>query len=225
MFGEHGCSLRMAESLRLGLSPKSLYAMRYAGGAKAVSRGVYRLAFLDDDLAHWDLVTVAKRIPQGVLCLISALSFHELTTQVPKGIGVAIERGKTKPRLDYPPTRFVWVSGPATSLAPRSWSTWSRRPSCTATRPAKAIRTRRPDLSRELHESRSWPGPLPPRGRQFTRRRRERAQPADANCVQREREGRRAQPPPTRQGVRRRPQKTQERRRQGRVGRRLQLSG
>lgn len=113
MFGEHGCSLRMAESLRLGLSPKSLYAMRYAGGAKAVSRGVYRLAFLDDDLAHWDLVTVAKRIPQGVLCLISALSFHELTTQVPHTIDVALERGKTKPRLDYPPARFFWFAGPA----------------------------------------------------------------------------------------------------------------
>jgi hypothetical protein len=50
---------------------------------------------------------------QGVLCLISALSFHELTTQVPHTIDVALERGKTKPRLDYPPTRFFWFSGPA----------------------------------------------------------------------------------------------------------------
>ena len=48
-----------------------------------------------------------------VLCLISALSFHELTTQVPHTIDVALERGKTKPRLDYPPTRFFWFSGPA----------------------------------------------------------------------------------------------------------------
>jgi predicted transcriptional regulator of viral defense system len=56
---------------------------------------------------------VALRVPQGVLCLISALSFHELTTQVPHAIDVALERGKTKPRLDYPPTRFVWFSGPA----------------------------------------------------------------------------------------------------------------
>lgn len=58
-------------------------------------------------------MTVATRVPQGVLCLISALSFHELTTQVPHAIDVALERGTRKPRLDYPPTRFYWFSGPA----------------------------------------------------------------------------------------------------------------
>jgi hypothetical protein len=47
---------------------------------------------------HPDLVTVAKPVPQGVLCLISALSFHELTTQVPHMIDVALERGKTTGR-------------------------------------------------------------------------------------------------------------------------------
>jgi predicted transcriptional regulator of viral defense system len=52
-------------------------------------------------------------VPHGVLCLISALSVHELTTQVPHTIDVALERGRTKPRLDYPPTRFFWFSGPA----------------------------------------------------------------------------------------------------------------
>lgn len=56
---------------------------------------------------------VARRIPQGVLCVISALSFHELTTQVPHTIDVALERGTRRPRLDYPPTRFFWFSGPA----------------------------------------------------------------------------------------------------------------
>jgi hypothetical protein len=67
----------------------------------------------EDPLSHPDLVTVATRIPQGVVCLISALSFHELTTQVPHTIDVAVERGTTKPRLDYPPTHFYWFSGPA----------------------------------------------------------------------------------------------------------------
>lgn len=73
---------------------------------------MYRLASLEP-LAHPDLVTVAKRVPRGVLCLVSALSFHELTTQVPHVIDVALERGKAKPRLDYPPTHFFWFSGPA----------------------------------------------------------------------------------------------------------------
>ena len=112
LFRRHGGGLRMAEALRLGINRYTLYAMRDAHVVEPVSRGVYRLASLDP-LTHPDLVTVALRVPQGVLCLISALSFHELTTQVPHTIDVALERGKTKPRLDYPPTRFVWFSGPA----------------------------------------------------------------------------------------------------------------
>ena len=112
LFRRHGGGLRMAEALRLGINRNTLYAMRDAHVVEPVSRGVYRLASLDP-LTHPDLVTVALRVPQGVLCLISALSFHELTTQVPHAIDVALERGKTKPRLDYPPTRFVWFSGPA----------------------------------------------------------------------------------------------------------------
>lgn len=112
LFRQHGGGLRMAEALRLGISRKTLYAMRDAGVIEALSRGVYRLASLGP-LAHPDLVTVAKRAPHGVLCLISALSFHELTTQVPHSIDVALERGTRKPRLDYPPTRFFWFSGPA----------------------------------------------------------------------------------------------------------------
>jgi len=112
LFREHGGGLRMAEALRLGISRKALYAMRDAGVIEAVSRGLYRLASLEP-LAHPDLVILAQRVPHGVLCLISALSFHELTTQVPHVIDVALERGTRKPRLDDPPTRFFWFSGPA----------------------------------------------------------------------------------------------------------------
>jgi predicted transcriptional regulator of viral defense system len=79
--------------------------MRDAGVVEPVTRGVYRLASIEP-LAHPDLVTVAMQIPHGVVCLISALSFHELTTQVPHTVDVALERGTRKPRLDYPPTRF-----------------------------------------------------------------------------------------------------------------------
>jgi len=114
LFRQHGGGLRMSEALRLGINRRTLYAMRDAGVIEPVTRGLYRLASLDP-LAHPDLVTVATRVPQGVLCLISALSFHELTTQVPHTIDVALERGTRKPRLDYPPTRFYWFSGPAFS--------------------------------------------------------------------------------------------------------------
>jgi predicted transcriptional regulator of viral defense system len=112
LFRRHGGSLRMSEALRLGINRKRLYSMRDAGVLETITRGLYRLASLDP-LARPDLVTVATRIPQGVLCLISALSFHELTTQVPHTVDVALERGMRKPRLDHPPTRFFWFSGPA----------------------------------------------------------------------------------------------------------------
>jgi predicted transcriptional regulator of viral defense system len=112
LFRRRGGGLRMSEALRIGVNRKTLYAMRDAGVIEPVTRGLYRLASLKP-LAHPDLVTVARRVPQGVLCLISALSFHELTTQIPHTIDVALERGARKPRLDYPPTRFYWFSGPA----------------------------------------------------------------------------------------------------------------
>jgi predicted transcriptional regulator of viral defense system len=83
-----------------------------AQASPALSRGLFRLASLEP-LGNPDLVTVAARVPKGVLCLISALAFHELTTQVPHAVDVALERGARKPRLDYPPTRFFWFSGPA----------------------------------------------------------------------------------------------------------------
>lgn len=86
--------------------------MRDAGVIEPVARGLYRLASLEP-LAHPDLVLVARRVPKGVLCLVSALAFHELTSQVPHAIDVALERGTRKPRLDHPPTRFFWFSGPA----------------------------------------------------------------------------------------------------------------
>lgn len=104
----------MSRALRLGISRRTLYAMRDAGVVESISRGLYRLTSLEP-LAYPDLVTVAKRIPQGVVCLISALSFHELTTQVPHMIDVALPRGMRKPLLDYPPTRFYWFSGLAFS--------------------------------------------------------------------------------------------------------------
>jgi predicted transcriptional regulator of viral defense system len=102
----------MSEAVSLGINRKTLYALRDAGVVQPLSRGLFRLASLEP-LGNPDLVTVAARVPQGVLCLISALAFHELTTQVPHTIDIALERSTRKPRLEYPPTRFFWFSGPA----------------------------------------------------------------------------------------------------------------
>jgi len=114
LFRQHGGTLRTAEALRLGIHPRTLYAMRDTGVLERLSRGLYRLAEFPP-LSSPDLVTVALNIPQAVICLVSALAFHELTTQVPHAVDLALPREAERPRLDYPPLRIFWFSGPAWS--------------------------------------------------------------------------------------------------------------
>ena len=112
IFKKHGGILRTTQVLQMGIHPSTLYAMRDAGSLAMVSRGVFRLADADP-LGNPNLVTVATRIPNGVICLISALAFHEITTQVPHEIYVALQRGAEKPRLNHPPIKIYRFSSQA----------------------------------------------------------------------------------------------------------------
>ena len=112
VFRDNGGMLRMSEAVEAGISRRTLYDMRDEGVLEQLSRGVYRLASLPG-LEAPDLVAVATRIPNGVVCLISALAFHDLTTQIPHAVDVAIARGAEKPRIDYPPVHVYWFSGEA----------------------------------------------------------------------------------------------------------------
>lgn len=114
LFREQGGTLRTSELLRLGIHPRTLYALRDAGVLEQLSRGLYRLSEMPP-LAHPDLVTVSLRVPQAVICLLSALAFHELTTQIPHAVHIALESKAEAPRMDYPPLRVFWFSGPAWS--------------------------------------------------------------------------------------------------------------
>jgi len=113
-FRRHGGILRTKDALREGIHPRTLYALRDDGSIERLSRGFYRLTNAVP-LANPDLVTVALRAPEGVICLISALAFHELTTQIPHEVYLAIARGAEPPRIDYPPVRTFWFSGPSFS--------------------------------------------------------------------------------------------------------------
>jgi predicted transcriptional regulator of viral defense system len=112
VFREHGGILRTKEALARGVHPRTLYAMRDAGKLERCGRGLYRLADLPP-LANPDVVAVALRVPEGVLCLVSALAFHEITTQIPHEVFVALKRGAEPPRLDHPPVRVFWFTGRA----------------------------------------------------------------------------------------------------------------
>ncbi len=62
---------------------------------------------------HHSLAEASKRLPNGIVCLISALRFHNLTTQVPHEVWMAISEKARRPRVDYPPLRIARFSGPS----------------------------------------------------------------------------------------------------------------
>lgn len=114
IFQDHHGILRTHQAIQLGIAPRTLYKMRDAGMILCESRGLYRLADMELG-SNSDLVQVAMRIPKGVICLISALSFHNLTTQIPHQVYVALPIDAEKPRLEYPPLRIFWLSRKAYS--------------------------------------------------------------------------------------------------------------
>lgn len=112
VFRAEGGQLRMSEALERGISRYMLYSLRDQGVIEQVSRGVYRLVGLPP-ISNPDLVTVGLRFPNAVICLISALAYHEITTQVPHTVSVAVSRDSRCPSLDYPPLSVHRFSEPS----------------------------------------------------------------------------------------------------------------
>ncbi len=111
-FREAGGVLRTSEAMARGIHAGTLYSLRDSGELERISRGLYRLAELPP-LGNPDLVRVAKRVPRAVVCLISALNHHGLTTEIPREVQIALPRGTKTPRLEYPPIRVFRFSDPA----------------------------------------------------------------------------------------------------------------
>ncbi len=107
-----GGVIRTAEAIRAGVHPRTLYALRDSGFLERLERGLYRLAELPE-IGDPDLVTVALKVRAGVICLISALAHHELTTQIPHEVSVALPHHTELPRLEFPPIRVYWFSAKA----------------------------------------------------------------------------------------------------------------
>jgi predicted transcriptional regulator of viral defense system len=104
-FRQAGGILRTRDAIRASIHPRTLYALRDEGLIEELSRGLYRLVE-STPLDNPDLVTVSLKVPRGVVCLISALAWHELTTQIPHEVHLAIPRGSEAPRLQYPPVHI-----------------------------------------------------------------------------------------------------------------------
>jgi predicted transcriptional regulator of viral defense system len=95
-----------------GIGPETLARLVRDGVVVRPARGLYQLAAGPADARH-ALAEAAALVPKGVVCLVSALQFHELTLQMPSSVWMAIERTAWRPRIDYPPIRFVRFMGSA----------------------------------------------------------------------------------------------------------------
>ena len=109
IFRKAGGILMMSEALRLGIHRRQLYALRNCGQLEVISRGLYRLIEMPEPSLP-DFIPVAKKITQGVICLISSLAFHEITTQIPHFVYVALPSNAHKPSISYPPMRYFWYT-------------------------------------------------------------------------------------------------------------------
>jgi predicted transcriptional regulator of viral defense system len=97
-----------------GLPRESLLRLYRAGVLVRLTRGVYSLA--DAPVSeHHSLAVAAKRVPRGVICLLSALRFHGLTTQDPHEVWMAIDFKARKPEVESPAIRVARFSGQALS--------------------------------------------------------------------------------------------------------------
>jgi len=109
IFASRGGILRTGEAVAAGIHPRLLYELRDSGKIERLERGLYGLAGLPG-VGHPDLITVAKMVPSGVICLTSALYFHHLTVQIPRHVDVAVPKSYKPIALHHPPTRFYWYS-------------------------------------------------------------------------------------------------------------------
>jgi predicted transcriptional regulator of viral defense system len=80
------------------------------GELEKAGRGLYKLPESITSENN-SLAIIARRVPQAVFCLLSALQFHELTTQLPRQLWIALPRGSHAPKIDYPPIKLIRYSG------------------------------------------------------------------------------------------------------------------
>ncbi len=106
--------IRPRDVAALGIAPgMPLYRLVRRGVLERSGRGLYELADAPMATEHHTYVEIAKRVPAGVICLLSALHFHQLGTQFPHQIWLAIDQNAHRPRFDYPSVRLFRLSGGA----------------------------------------------------------------------------------------------------------------
>ena len=118
--------IRPRDLTERGLPTVALTRLVRQGRLQRVGRGLYALP--DRPVSeHNALAEVARKHPQAIVCLLSALRFHDLTTQSPFEVWLAIPNKARAPKMDYPPLRIVRFSGAALTAASRTMSSMACR--------------------------------------------------------------------------------------------------
>jgi predicted transcriptional regulator of viral defense system len=102
--------IRAQDLQELGIPRNYLGRLVHSGKLEKVGRGLYSSPGARAT-EHRTLLEVSRKVPEAVICLSSALRFHELTTENPFQVWIALKRGAWTPRADYPPIRVVRLSG------------------------------------------------------------------------------------------------------------------
>lgn len=105
---------RLSEAAAIGVHPECVRRLTQRGQLVRLGRGLYAAASLKPT-EHHTLVEVAKRVPNGIACLLTALRFNGLGTQNPREVWLAVDRRAGIPKVDFTPVRVVRISGAALS--------------------------------------------------------------------------------------------------------------
>lgn len=107
---EHHGLARTKDFITTGISPYYIKKLEFIGIIERVKQGVYRQTGGVNEPPN-EMVEVSKLVPKGVICLLSALSYYELTTYNPWEYQIAIHRSSKKPKLpDYPPIKVIYLA-------------------------------------------------------------------------------------------------------------------
>jgi predicted transcriptional regulator of viral defense system len=109
--GKHGM-VRPRDIEAIGLPREYLLRLHRQGKLNRSGRGIYTVPDANVTERH-SYAEVAKHVPEAVVCLLSALAFHEITTQSPPSVWIALRKGARKPVLPSPSLRIVRLSGPS----------------------------------------------------------------------------------------------------------------
>lgn len=104
--------LRTSDLDTIGAPRVVLTRLSTSGQLERVGRGLYRMPGTPMS-EHEDLATIAVKVPKAVFCLLTALQFHELTTQLSRQVWIAMPRGSHTPRIGNPPIKMVQMAGDA----------------------------------------------------------------------------------------------------------------